>query len=87
MTSEEIEQNTLLNLVSNNTPPAFLVHAYDDEICQVEETTLYAQKLREHEVLTEMHIFPKGGHGFGMGRKSDGTDQWVSLFVNWIKTL
>lgn len=87
LTSEEIEQNTLLNLVSNNTPPAFLVHAYDDEICQVEETTLYAQKLREHKVLTEMHIFPNGGHGFGMGRSSDGTDQWVSLFVNWIKTL
>lgn len=87
LTSDEIEQNTLLKLVSNNTPPAFLVHAYDDEICQVEETTLYAQKLREHEVLTEMHIFPKGGHGFGMGRKSDGTDQWVPLFVNWIKTL
>ncbi|MCK5441416.1 MAG: alpha/beta hydrolase [Maribacter sp.] len=87
LTSDEIEQNTLLKLVSNNTPPAFLVHAYDDEVCQVEETTLYAQKLREHEVLTEMHIFPKGGHGFGMGRKSDGTDQWVPLFVNWIKTL
>ncbi len=87
LTSAEIKQNTLLNLVSHSSPPAFLVHAYDDEICQVEETTLYAQKLREHEVLTEMHIFPKGGHGFGMGRESDGTDQWVPLFVNWIKTL
>jgi acetyl esterase/lipase len=87
LTSAEIKQNTLLNLVSHSAPPTFLVHAYDDKVCLVEETTLYAQKLREHEVLTEMHIFPKGGHGFGMGRKSDGTDQWVPLFINWIKTL
>jgi hypothetical protein len=33
-----------------------------------------------------MHLFPKGGHGFGMGREEDGTDQWVRLFVNWLKT-
>ena len=33
----------------------------------------------------ETHIFPKGGHGFGVGRASDGTNQWVQLFVNWVK--
>lgn len=86
LTQEEITQNKLLNLVSKDTPPAFLVHAYDDETCNVEETTLYAQKLFEHNVLVEMHLFPKGGHGFGMGRKEDGTDQWLQLFVNWLKS-
>lgn len=85
LSDEEIKQNTLLNLVTKNTPPTFLVHANDDDICPVEETTLYAQKLFENNVVAETHIFPKGGHGFGMGRASDGTDQWVSLFVNWIK--
>ena len=24
------------------------------------------------------------GYGFGLGRKSDGTDQWLSLFVTWL---
>lgn len=85
LSDEEIKQNTLLNLVTKNTPPTFLAHANDDDICPVEETTLYAQKLFENNVVAETHIFPKGGHGFGMGRASDGTDQWVSLFVNWIK--
>ncbi|EAR00870.1 alpha/beta hydrolase [Maribacter sp. HTCC2170] len=85
LTNEEIKQNTLLKLVTKKTPPAFLVHANDDDICPVEETTLYAQELFDKNVLAETHIFPKGGHGFGMGRSSDGTDQWVSLFVNWIK--
>lgn len=85
LTEEEIAQNTLLNLVNEDTPQAFLVHAIDDDSCSLEETTLYAQKLVEHQVLVETHIFPKGGHGFGLGRASDGTDQWVTLFVNWVK--
>ncbi len=85
LTPKEIEENTLLNLITKDTPPAFMVHANDDAVCKVEETMLYAQKLFENNVLVETHIFPKGGHGFGMGRASDGTDQWVSLFVNWLK--
>ena len=85
LTNEEIDQNRLLDLVSENTPPAFLVHASDDDVCLVEETNLYAQQLNEHNVLAEVHIFSKGGHGFGLGRKEDGTDQWIDLFVNWLK--
>jgi hypothetical protein len=33
-----------------------------------------------------MHLFPSGGHGFGLGKEKDGTDQWVQLFINWIKS-
>lgn len=86
LTEEEVAKNKLLDLVSIDTPPAFLVHAYDDSVCNVKETTLYAQKLFEHNILVEMHLFPRGGHGFGMGRKEDGTDQWLQLFVNWLKS-
>jgi acetyl esterase/lipase len=85
MTEEEEKKNNLLDLVSEATPAAFLVHAYDDEVCKVEESTLYAQKLFDHQVPVEMHLFPKGGHGFGMGRAEDGTDQWVNLFIKWLK--
>jgi len=85
MTADEVARNTLLELVNEDTPQAFLVHALDDDSCKLEETTLYAQKLVENNVLAETHIFPKGGHGFGVGRAEDGTDQWVSLFVNWLK--
>ncbi|MCL6265740.1 alpha/beta hydrolase [Flagellimonas myxillae] len=86
MTQEEIVRNNLLNLVSKQTPPAFLIHTNDDDICRVEETTLYANKLNEHNVLNEVHVFSKGGHGFGLGRKEDGTDQWIHLFTNWLKS-
>ena len=86
MTEEELAQNRLLDMVNEKTPPAFLVHAYNDDLVSVEETTKFAQKLNENKVPIEMHLFPKGGHAFGIGREMDGTDQWVQLFVNWLKT-
>jgi len=85
LTEAEIIQNQLFDLITKDTPPTFLAHAYDDDVCKVEETTLYAQKLFEHKVPVEVHLFPKGGHGFGLGLKQGGTDQWVELFVNWLK--
>lgn len=87
LTDDEIAQNRLLDLVTNETPPAFLVHAYDDDVCMIEETTLYAQKLFKHNVPVEVHLFPNGGHGFGLGRREDETSQWLDLFVNWVSRI
>ncbi len=84
LTPEELARNRLLDWVDKSTPPAFLVHAYDDDTCKVEESTLYAERLFRNKVPVEMHLFPKGGHGFGVGRKVDGTDQWIPLFVGWL---
>jgi len=85
MTEEEQVKNRLIDLIDEKTPPAFLVHSYDDEVCKIKESTLYAEKLFKYNVPVEMHLFQKGGHGFGMGREEDGTNQWVSLFINWVK--
>lgn len=84
MTDAEAAENNLLEQVTPKTPPTFLVHACDDDICPVEESTLYAEKLRQHRVPFEMHIFPKGQHGFGLGRPEDGTNQWPGLFASWL---
>lgn len=85
MTEAEFEENNLIERVNQNTPPSFLVHCLDDETCHYKETTLYAEALRENEVPNEVHLFPRGGHGFGLGHEEDGTDQWIGLAINWIK--
>lgn len=87
LTKEEVAQNTLLNFVTKDAPPTFLVHAYDDDVCFIEETTLYAEKAHKVGAEVETHIFPKGGHGFGLGREIDGTNQWPDLFISWMKRL
>jgi len=85
MTPQEFEENNLIERVNPDNPPGFLVHALDDETCDYTETTHYAKALRENGVASEVHLFPTGGHGFGPGRAEDGTDQWISLAINWIK--
>jgi len=87
LTDEEEQQEVLLNWVTGDTPPAFLVHAVDDDVSHYTESTLYADALRENGVDAEVHLFAHGGHGFGPGRDSDGTSQWIDLAADWIKRI
>ena len=87
LTDEEKQKEVLLNWVTEDTPPAFFVHAVDDDVSPYTESTLYADALRENGVDAELHLFAHGGHGFGPGRDSDGTSQWLDLAANWIKRL
>ncbi len=69
--------------VTKQTPPTFLVHAADDETVRVENTTRFFSQLRKHGVPAEMHIYQKGGHGFGMNNRLS-TDDWMSICLNWL---
>jgi acetyl esterase/lipase len=87
MTPDEMAEQTLLERVDASTPPAFLVHAYDDETCHYSESTLYAEALNRNGVEAELHLYARGGHGFGSGRDEDGTSQWIGLAADWLKRL
>ncbi len=39
--------------------------------------------LRAAKVPSEMHIFEKGGHGFGLGPPTLPVSQWPDLFLRW----
>lgn len=85
MTNDEKKQYALVDNISSLTPPAFLLHAYDDDVVPAEESLLYAKALSAAGQNVEVHLFAQGGHGFGPGRPKDGTSQWLSLLANWIK--
>lgn len=72
--------------VAKNTPPSFLVHAGDDATVPVENSIRYYQACIKNKVPAEMHIYPKGGHGFGMHNKTTA-DKWFERLLNWINTL
>jgi acetyl esterase/lipase len=66
--------------VTANTPPAFLVHAQDDTAVPVENSLMMYEALLKNKVKAEMHLFPAGGHGFGLvNPKSKG------LWFDWAK--
>jgi acetyl esterase/lipase len=85
MTEDEIRRYSLADNVSSATPPAFLLHAYDDDVVPISESIVFAEALAAVGQDVEVHFFARGGHGFGPGRTDDGTGQWLALLADWIK--
>lgn len=72
--------------VSDATPPTFLVHAGDDKAVPVENSLSFYRALNDHHVPAELHVYPGGGHGFGMNNKTTA-DEWTGRLQNWLKGL
>lgn len=73
--------------VSQDTPPAFLVHADDDKGVPVENSLLYYQALRKFNIPAALHVFPKGGHGFGLGLGKGAAASWTDLCKVWLQEM
>jgi acetyl esterase/lipase len=73
--------------VKKNSPPAFLVHASDDKAVPVENSLYFYQALKDQGISVEMHVFPKGGHGFGLGLGRGGAEKWSALCLDWMASL
>ena len=71
--------------VDARTPPTFLLHAQDDNVVPVANSLLFYDALRVAGVSSEMHLFPRGGHGFGVrGTTGLGVAAWPQLALAWI---
>lgn len=68
--------------VSPNTPPTWLTHAGDDTAVTVENSIRFYQNLIRNKVPAEMHLYPKGNHGFIL---SLPTDEWMQPLFAWMK--
>jgi acetyl esterase/lipase len=73
--------------VNKNTPPTFIVHSSDDKAVPVMNSILFYQALLKENINTEMHIYPKGGHGFGLAIGKGHLQTWVDRFSEWIESL
>ncbi|MBN1781654.1 alpha/beta hydrolase [bacterium] len=69
--------------VDENTPPAYITHAGDDKVVDVDNSILYYQALRHHCVPVEMHLYPKGNHGFVLFQP---TEMWMAPLFRWMKS-
>jgi len=71
--------------VDASTPPAFLIHCQDDDLVPVENSIRYFQALSAFGVPAELHLYPKGGHGFGLGKAPNSPAQWTDGLKAWMK--
>ena len=76
----------LIARVTARTPPVFLAHAADDASVPAEGSQRMHTALEKAGVASELHIFPDGGHGFGIARaKGMEAEAWPDLFLAWMR--
>lgn len=70
--------------VNANTPPAFLVHARDDDVVAVQNSIDFYYALKANHVPAEIYLYEKGGHGFGMVNETSKV-KWMDLVKQWME--
>src|SRR5699024_1082898 len=74
--------------VTKQTPPAFLVHAANDQAVPVQNSLQFYQALLKHgQNRSSIHIFPQGGHEIGLVGNPGSTKQWTALCQAWLNEL
>lgn len=73
--------------VSKETPPAFFILADDDKAVPTQNSIDFYQAMKKYGIPAEMHIFQKGGHGFGIRKNNIPADNWPNLFYDWLKAM
>jgi acetyl esterase/lipase len=72
--------------VDSLTPPTFLVHAHDDPHSAIGSARVYIA-LREAGVPAELHVYTKGGHGFGMWPSEHPVSSWPRRAEEWMRSM
>lgn len=81
--NELIEHYSNEKQIDSLTPPAFLVHAIDDNSVPVENSIKYFLALKKYNIPSEIHLYQNGGHGFGLG--NNGTSHyWTKQCEDWL---
>ncbi|WP_414902120.1 alpha/beta hydrolase [Sphingomonas flavalba] len=72
--------------VGADTPPAFFVHALDDTAVPAENSLIMMRAMQAAGRPVEVHLFERGGHGFGTGPAGTPAGGWLDLFAAWLAT-
>ena len=73
--------------VPKETPPTFLLQAEDDHVDNVDDSLAYYIALRKAGVPAEMHLYPQGGHAFGLRRTKYPITGWPLLVETWLRSI
>ncbi|HBG40570.1 MAG TPA: xylanase [Porphyromonadaceae bacterium] len=72
--------------VTENTPPTILVQTQDDHRL-LNSSLFYYYALKEAGVPVAMHLYPSGGHGYGLRNTGDLVNEWPYRVLNWLQDI
>lgn len=71
--------------ISDQSPPAFIVHTHDDASSAVGAAKIYIG-LKQQKVAAELHIYETGGHGYGTRQRPNSViGTWPDRATDWLK--
>ena len=70
--------------VTPQTPPSFIIHCEDDKTVPVLNSLYFYEALVKNGVPAEIHVYPRGGHGFGLWNPLS-VDQWPDRLQHWME--
>jgi acetyl esterase/lipase len=81
--AEEINEFSNEMQVTDQTPPAFLVHAKDDNTVPYANSLVFAEALKKHHIPVKVYLYDQGGHGFGMLNNTNPRS-WMDICIKWL---
>ncbi len=73
--------------VTEQTPPAFIMHSSNDDAVPVLNSINYYLALCKHGVWSSMHLYPIGGHGWGYNESFPYKAQWKNELEKWLREI
>jgi acetyl esterase/lipase len=71
--------------VPGDAPPVFVAAATDDNLGLAPDSVALYEKWTSAHKPAELHMYAKGGHGFGMRKQNLPTDHWIDRFTDWLE--
>ena len=72
--------------VDGETPPTILIQTQDDT-SHVNSSLFYYYALKEAKVPAALHIYPSGGHGYGLRNTGHTVNEWPHRVLSWLRDM
>lgn len=97
LTDEELQRYSAVAHVDEHTAPIFMWHTANDDVVPIQNVIYMSEKLTEHKIPFELHVYPNGVHGLSLATTetsagnsnliNEHAAKWFESSVAWLKTL
>ena len=87
-TEEQLQSVSIENFIDENSSPAYIIHTSNDNVVDVRNSLVLADRLAAQKIKFELHIYPDAPHGIALANEITkcGNEKWCdSSMAEWVK--